>query len=211
MLPGNSADQCNLLHLSLCPTGKLECKQSPVVCLKWLPFMVDVVAFVCRSDYPQHPVCLPHEDQEGVALLRSHSPPAGQILHRSSRHPVDCQHVLHGTDGSGNHRVPPLASLSAISSGEGCLFGALAHGGTLPWKDIFKKKSSLLERLGSFRFSSHALAVSVRSCRCLSCTGFLQLGSLCGTNLPSQCSSVSSGLFCSSCSCAQTPWMEMPH
>lgn len=49
-----------------------------------------VVMFVCRSDYSQHPVCLSHEDQEGVAVLGSSSPPAGQIFRRSSRHPVSC-------------------------------------------------------------------------------------------------------------------------
>lgn len=106
------------------------------------PSNIVVVAFVCRSDHSQHPVCLPHEDQEGVALLCSHPPPAGQILHCPSRHPVNCQHLLHGTDGSRNHRLPPLTSLPAVSSGEGCLFPAGAHGGTLLWPPIIKSHFS---------------------------------------------------------------------
>lgn len=43
-----------------------------------------------------------------------------------------------------------------------------------------------------------------------SCTDFWLWESLCGTSLPSQCSSVSSGLFCLSSSCAQTPCLPMP-
>lgn len=102
-------------------------------------FTIVVVVFVCRSDHSQHPVCLPHEDQEGVAVLGSPSPPAGQILRRPSCQPVNGQHLLHGTDGSGSHRLPPLTSLSAIPSGKGCLLRASAHGGTLLWNNVIKK------------------------------------------------------------------------
>lgn len=92
------------------------------------------MTLVCRSDYPKHAVCLPHEDQEGVALLRAHPPPAGQILRRSSCHPANGQHLLHGTNGSRNHSVPALTSLPALPPGEGCVCPAPAHGGTLLWR-----------------------------------------------------------------------------
>ena len=48
------------------------------------------------------------------------------------------------------------------------------------------------------------------SLRWSSCTDFWLWESLCGTSLPSQCSSVSSGLFCSLSSCAQTPCLPAP-
>lgn len=48
------------------------------------------------------------------------------------------------------------------------------------------------------------------SLRWSSCTDFLLWESLCGTSLPSQCSSASSGLFCSLSSCAQTPCLPTP-
>ena len=82
-------------------------------------------------------MCLPDEDQKGVAVLRSRAPPAGQTLRRSSRHTVNRQHALHGTDRGGNHRVPPLTSLCAISPRKGCLFRAAAAGGTLILKFIY--------------------------------------------------------------------------
>lgn len=166
-----------------------------------------VVMFMSRSDHSQHPVCLSHEDQEGVALLGSPSPPAGQILRRSSCHSANCQHVLHGADGSGSHRLHPLTSLSSISSGKGCVFRACARGGTLLWKNILRNIFSLrvwIQLMFMLGFLS-CLRCVYWFFRSLSCTGFLELESLCGTILLSQCSSVSSGLFCSLCSYAQTP------
>lgn len=163
----------------------------------------NAVTLVCRSDYSQHAVCLPHEDQEGVAVLRAHPPPAGQILRCSSCHPVNGQHRLHGTDGSRNHSLPALTSLSALPPGPGCVCPACAHGGTLLWRLISLS-------VWFFSVFSNTSVVSVASFRSLSCTGFLPWESLCGTSLPSQCSSASSGLFCSSCSCVRTPWMGMP-
>lgn len=94
-------------------------------------------------------MCLPHEDQKGVVVLRSRAPPAGQTLRCSSCHSVNCQHFLHGTDGSGNHRVPPLTSLSAVSPGKGCLFRAAAAGGALILKSLkrFHNASCLSEEV----------------------------------------------------------------
>lgn len=90
-----------------------------------------VVMLLSRSDYSQHAVCLPYEDEKGVVVFRSHAPPAGQILLHSSCHSVNRKHLLRGTDSNRNHHVPPLASLSSISLGKSCLFRAAATGGTL--------------------------------------------------------------------------------
>lgn len=77
--------------------------------------------FLLRSDNSQHVVCLPHEDQKGVALLHSHASLAGQALCCAAHHSAHRQHVLHGADGSRDRGVPPLKSLCAISPGEGSL------------------------------------------------------------------------------------------
>lgn len=84
-----------------------------------------------RSDYSQHAVCLPDEDQKGVVVLCSYAPPAGPTLRCASRHAANSQHFLHGTDRSGDRSVPPLKSLCAISPRKGCLLRAASAGGTL--------------------------------------------------------------------------------
>jgi len=76
-------------------------------------------------------VCLPDEDQKGVVVLRSLAPPAGPTLRRSARRAAGRQHFLRGANGRGNHRVPPLASLRALSARKGRLFRAAAAGGAL--------------------------------------------------------------------------------
>lgn len=108
-------------------------------CCFFQPFPVSVYLthtfcfcfFLLRSDNSQHPVCLPYEDQKGVALLHSHASPAGQALCCAAHHSAHCQHVLHGADGSRDWGVPPLKSLCAISLGEGSLLWAAAAGGAL--------------------------------------------------------------------------------
>lgn len=77
-------------------------------------------------------MCLPHEDQKGVALLHLHAPPAGQIMCCTTHYPSVHQHPVCQAD-CGRHRpVPPLQYLCAISPGEGGLLGAAATRGAPP-------------------------------------------------------------------------------
>lgn len=71
-----------------------------------------------RSDHPQHAVCLPDEDQEGVVVLCSHAPPAGSALVSSAPRPPDHQLSVCGADGRGGGSLPPLKPLCAVSPGQ---------------------------------------------------------------------------------------------
>lgn len=93
--------------------------------------------FLCRSDYSQHAVCLPDEEQEGVAVLGPPAPPAGPTLLPAARHAAHRQHAVRGPHRSGDHRVPPRTSLCAVPPRKGCLFRAAAAGGTLILRCIY--------------------------------------------------------------------------
>lgn len=77
-----------------------------------------------RSDHPQHAVRFPHEDQEGVVVLRSRAPPAGSALVSAPPHPPDHQLPVFGADGCGGGGLPPLKPLCAVSPGESSLLWA---------------------------------------------------------------------------------------
>lgn len=58
-----------------------------------------VCAFLSRPDHPEHTVRLPHEDQAGVALLCSPTPPAGAAVRCVPLHTGHSQLLRHGAHG----------------------------------------------------------------------------------------------------------------